>query len=165
MGLIHKGIPQEKVLDRFGDYNIFIETGTHVAKSAIWAADWFKQVYTIESVNHYYLRSQQNIIQSGKRNIELFYGRSQDILPNIVNALNEPAVIWLDAHWSRDLEGQKPSIVCPVIEELKIISNSNHIILIDDARLFGSNGWPSLDHVMQYLPKTSYVEDDVIWSE
>lgn len=170
MGIIHKGIPELKVLDRFGDdYNIFVETGTHVAKTAIAMSDWFRTVHTIESVNHYYQRSVQNIIHSGKRNIQIYFGRSQDILPDIVNTLeinNTPAVFWFDAHYSPDLEGAKPAVVCPVIQELEIVTKSSlqHVILIDDARLFGSREWPSLDRVLQYLPKSAYIEDDVIWS-
>lgn len=168
MGIIHRGIPQEKVLDRFGDYNVLVETGTHVAKSAIWASDWFKQVYSVEAVSHYYQRSLMNVMQSGKNNIKLYHGNSIDVLPVVLKQLFEPAVFWLDAHWSRDLEGNKPSVVCPVLEEINIIkqSNFNHVILVDDARLFDNEpGWPSLDVVLYELGYNAFVEDDVIWSE
>ena len=170
MGIIHRGIPQEKVLDRFGDsYDVLVESGTHVAKSAIWASDWFNQVYTIESELVYHRKSMINVARLGKDNIQLYYGRSVDVLPSIINILEHnrtPAIFWLDAHWSRDLEGDKPDVVCPVLQEITLINKSflNHVILVDDARLFGREpGWPELDEVMFYLGRNAYVEDDVIW--
>ena len=54
MGIVTHGIPKQKVLDRFGHYNVLVETGTHVGQTALWASEWFKTVYTIESVEYYY---------------------------------------------------------------------------------------------------------------
>lgn len=166
MGIIHRGIPQQKVLDRFGDYNILVETGTHIGRTAKWGSDWFRFVYTIESELYYHNIAKRNLRH--RKNVYCKYGNSIDELPLIVATLDTPAIFWLDAHWSRDLEGVKPDVVCPVLEEIAIIRKSNidHVILVDDARLFGvEKGWPSLDDVKSSLGRNSYVEDDVIWSK
>ncbi|MDR1514735.1 MAG: hypothetical protein LBS45_03495 [Synergistaceae bacterium] len=58
------------------------------------------------------------------------------VLKDVLDGKNSPMLFWLDAHWSGgDTAGE--NIQCPLLEELKIIldSNSSHFILIDDARL------------------------------
>ena len=54
------------------------------------------------------------------------------------------------------------------MQEIEIIrkSNMDHVILVDDARLFGVEvGWPEQYMVMDKLGRYSYIEDDVIWSK
>jgi hypothetical protein len=72
--------------------------------------------------------------------IEILWGKSEDVLPNVIKMLGEigrSALIFLDAHkvspWKDETN--------PLIEELKIIGAgrmNSHIIAIDDVRLFGT---------------------------
>ena len=60
--------------------------------------------------------------------------------------LKKPALFWLDGHYSggETARGKKDT---PILEELITIfgAKEEHIILIDDARLFGSaKDYPSL---------------------
>ena len=170
MGIITKGIPSQKALDLTDQYGLidFVESGTHVGDSTLWAKDWFRTVYTIESEYHYY-----NIAYSKLNhydNVKLSLAKSEDALNMIVPQLTEPVLFWLDAHWSRDLHGDKPEVICPVIWELDIIRTyctPFHVIMIDDARLFtGKNGWPSHQNLIDMLYKgyDIWVEDDVIFA-
>jgi hypothetical protein len=86
-----------------------------------------------------------------------------------MNELNEPAIFWLDGHYSGGFTamGEKET---PVYEELKIIfsNKQDHVILIDDARLFnGNDGYPTFDDlkifIHQHYPQQLIkVSDDCI---
>lgn len=170
MGIVHRGIPAQAAtkLRQRHHLEIFIETGTHVGKTAVWASGQFTTVITIESVKHYYDIARGRL--SDLPNVVMRLGSSEALLPAIVHGLTVPAMFWLDAHWSRDLKGKKPDTVCPVMAELAAINSSTwpHMVLIDDARLFGSTpGWPSLDEVKTEAGKngrTVWVADDVVFA-
>lgn len=131
------GIPENiavYIKDTF-KINQFIETGTYMGGTAVWASQHFKNVYTIEFSESLY----RNVSQKFKHidNINFIFGDSREALKSLSNTFVEPALFWLDAHWCSG-ESYGESDQCPLIEELKIINNSlvNNFILIDDARLF-----------------------------
>lgn len=167
MGIITKGIPEQTALDLADKYNLttFVESGTHVGKTSLFASQWFNEVYTIESVKYYH-----NIAKAKMpSNVKLYLGSSQMWLPQIIKQLHNPALFWLDAHWSRDLQGEKPHVICPVLQEIRAINKFQypHVIMVDDARLFGNPGWPSLDNVILSLSHNRsnvWIEDDVIFA-
>lgn len=72
-------------------------------------------------------------------------GRSEDAMPRLMPLINEPALLWLDAH--------EPGTDCPLWAELTCVMGSphvaDHVVLIDDARLFGDGPWPPLDEVIE----------------
>ena len=88
-------------------------------------------------------------------------------------------MFWLDAHWCG--EGQHDAALlgdeCPLREELDAINNhpfaGQHLILIDDARLFidgpppphDPKQWPGITEVTRALarfPREIWMEQDVI---
>lgn len=97
-------------------------------------------------------------------------GDSRKLLEGILQTLDEPAILWLDGHWSGEgTSGENDE--CPLIEEIQAINRSsrrNHCILIDDARLFMSSPprplnvdqWPDLGTVLDVArsgPSRRYV--------
>ena len=45
------------------------------------------------------------------------------MLPRALQMFPEPALVWLDAHWSKDLGYTRyDEVVCPVLEELEILA-------------------------------------------
>ena len=68
--------------------------------------------------------------------------------------INEPAIFWLDGHYSAGItaRGDKD---CPIFEELDAIFDKNnfeHILLIDDARLFiGEGDYPTIEELTNYI--------------
>lgn len=173
MGIIHRGIPEKMgyTISRRHNLHVLVETGTHVGRTALWGAQHFDVVFTIES-DEDYLR-QAGVRCRGYDNITFLLGDSVARLPDVLLQLTRPALFWLDAHWSPDLHSERPQVICPVLAELAMINESKYrnAIMVDDARLFTNNnhGWPELSEVismMKYKGKRAVtIRDDVIIGE
>lgn len=158
----------------------FVETGTYHGETAIIASNLgFKQVISIELQPH--LLSIARDLCKGY-DIQFYLGDSPKVLEEILPLIDTRITFWLDAHMDdcNIIPNVTPNIrKCPLIEELKIISNSkrnDHIILIDDIRLFGMNGvWGEdlkLESVIDILYSINpdynisfidgYINDDII---
>lgn len=178
MGFVRMGPPEDLILslkEKF-EINNFIETGTYMGATAKWASQYFEKVSTIEKSGAIFSVATSNL--NGIENINIINSDSRDALRELVRVIKEPAIFWLDSHWSGGAtygEGDE----CPLIEELDIIYQSGvpHLILIDDARLFLSppptphdtEHWPTISDVLFCInnyDKESYtiVIDDVIVS-
>jgi hypothetical protein len=77
-----------------------------------------------------------------------YVGDSAEVLPRILTLLHRPALFWLDAHLVAEA-GQVNS--SSLMGELDAILAWPHhresVILIDDLRMMGREGWPSVEHV------------------
>lgn len=106
----------------------------------------FKTMHGIELMQKYYDFSVEQFKDS--HNVHFYLGESPDVLPMLVENLTEPATFWLDAHASGpDIPGGKYG-GCPLVQEIEAINLSpckDHVIMIDDTRLFGSHEWDYLD--------------------
>lgn len=176
MGSLRFGVPRELVLWARDTLNIqtFVETGTNRAQTSVWAAEHFVKVVTIEGQESLYRAA---VAAHGHLpNLEFLHGDSRALLGPVLEKLNEPALLWLDAHWCG--EGTfGPTAECPLLEELERVNRSrpDHVILIDDARLFVAppplphafEDWPGLLEVASKLnqgpsPRYSAIFEDVI---
>jgi hypothetical protein len=91
------------------------------------------------------------------------------MLPNIFASLIRPAIFWLDAHHSCGFTGYSDKVT-PIEEELRLIFShpvKEHIILIDDARVFmGNDSYPTIRQLHNFVPRNSAYQmrmrDDVI---
>jgi hypothetical protein len=94
------------------------------------------------------------------RNIDVIHGDNRTCLRPVLAACSKPAVVWLDAHWwGSGTFGS--SAECPVLDELREVNESHpeHIVLVDDARLFTAQvpiphhaeHWPSLKELLPLL--------------
>jgi len=115
--------------------NIFVETGTFKGDMINALKDFFLQLYSIEVSNSLYKEAKKRFLEINKINI--VEGDSAIKLKELITIINEPALFWLDAHCSEGITSQGEKYT-PILEEIKIILNSNfnHIIVIDDLRLF-----------------------------
>jgi hypothetical protein len=102
--------------------------------------------------------------------IELLLGDSGTILRDVLERQTSPCVFWLDAHYSAGLTA-KGRVDSPILEELRLILKhpvAGHVILIDDARAFGSDdAYPSLQALAQWVaslrPDLVFeVRDDIV---
>ena len=163
MGFIHPGVPQELVTRLAQQFSIttFVETGTHKGRTAEWASGLFKKVITIEGSEKWYQATKERL--AAVTNIEILFGHSAQLLPEVVRRLEGPAVFWLDAHWSgRQTAGAEDQ--CPLLSEIAAVNGSSleHFVLIDDARLFLSppepphniDQWPEIAAVLAALNGT-----------
>ena len=148
--------------------DIFIETGTAGAVTSSLASQFFKKVYTIDLNFDFYLAAIEKTFSLG--NVFPLWGDSPKVLNSILFGVDGPCVILLDAHDVGD--GVRGTEEAPVLQELEIIFPSykekwyRHVILIDDARLFGSNpNYPSLQDLQAVADRIGYavkVENDII---
>lgn len=144
------------MLKECSEVNSFIETGTHLGNTAYWSSQKFGQVITLEYSTEMYQQATQKY--GNVENIKFLQGDSRVLLQEIVSSLKQPSMFWLDAHWSGgQTYGEEDE--CPLLEELEIINASpyDHIILIDDARLFLSP--PPAPHRIEHWSDISAVID------
>ena len=91
-------------------------------------------------------------------NVKLLHGDSGSLLPACVATLCQPALFWLDGHYSGGLTA-KGDVETPISAELHAILASpikNHVILIDDARCFnGSADYPFIDELIKTVREQS----------
>jgi hypothetical protein len=177
MGMVYWGVPQRLALwlrDEAATQD-FIETGTYLADTALWAAHYYDRVISIEADRGLCDAARKRL--ASYANVNVLLGQSQDVLAALVPKLNRPALIWLDAHWCGGavaVAGESQE--CPLLEEITAIDAGTiqHLILIDDARFFLNppppphkrEHWPSAGAVIEQLRAKydSYicVIDDVI---
>jgi hypothetical protein len=138
-------------LARSHNVRILIETGTFLGEMARNCSKHFKHIWTIELSETLAADATRRLARH--RNVSVLCGDSSGLLPQLLVAIGEPAVFWLDAHYSGGVTA-KGVTECPLERELQIIADhtfKDHIILIDDVRLMGSGDYPSLEKVHELV--------------
>ncbi|MDH4164294.1 MAG: hypothetical protein OEW15_16650 [Nitrospirota bacterium] len=172
----HRGAPRELILlvRDACSIDLFVETGTFRAATAVWASSHFSHVVTIENSAPIHAEALRRYGHIG--NIDFLSGNSRNILEQVSGSRPDTAIYWLDAHWSGG-ETYGDNDECPLLDEIAVINRrkKEDVILIDDARLFLSppprphkiENWPSIDAVVDALRDRSVapyivINDDVI---
>jgi hypothetical protein len=182
MGSVNFGVDPQQTLElaqRFG-LRVFVETGLYKGKTAEWATRHFRQVYSIEKDASRLIKTSLGMDAGGIANLKLINGDSRTELAALLATIDEPCLLWLDAHWCGGSAeaAHRLDDECPLREELAAINASeyaaHHVIMIDDARLFlepppyphNPAQWPTFDEVKTLLaPREVYIENDVIYAE
>lgn len=124
---------------------VFVETGTYLGKTTALLADICKEVVTIEIDTALHARAAEMF--ASQPGVDVLLGDSGTLLPGVINNLTKPALFWLDGHYSSGITGMGTK-TSPIEEELRAIFRhpiQEHVIVIDDARLFrGRGGYPRL---------------------
>lgn len=117
---------------------IFVETGTFKGDMINALKNNFTQLYSIEVSNFLYVEAKKRFSKYNK--IRIIEGDSAIRLKELMNIINCSTLFWLDAHCSEGITSQGEKYT-PILEEIKIIleTNLNHVIVIDDLRLFDSD--------------------------
>lgn len=143
----------------------FVETGTWEGHGVLLAdmAGCFQEIHTIELSEYYYQKNKIGEANHTKPPVYVWFGDSGTVLGEVLKKMNEPATIWLDAHYSGN-DTAKGIGNTPILRELECIKNhpiKTHTILIDDVRLFGTAEFDyiTLDVVLEKLKEInpSYV--------
>ena len=170
----HKQIILLDYAKKYGP-ELFIETGTFRGDTikAMLLNGNFKGLWTIDTERDRAEHAQKRFSAHSK--VHCLYGDSGLLLPQIMSKIHEPALFWLDAHYS----GTKTAggiVSTPIEKELDTVLNhekaKKHIILIDDARWFidWSKKYPQLptldklrDIVLARFPDWIFeIENDII---
>lgn len=119
--------------------NTLVETGTFKGQNVIESLGDFVRIYSVESDWEYYLFAKERLGKT--RNVYLFHGDSVEFLEGL--RLPEPAVFYLDAHWS----GWGEPTPLPLLGELRAIAKRPYpdVVVIDDMRLMGKASWSGED--------------------
>jgi hypothetical protein len=146
---------------------VLIETGTFMGDMVAACKEKFDKVYSIELSEKLYHKAVKRFAKDS--NVQILCGDSAVKLPEILTTLSQPCLFWLDGHYSGGITA-KGNVECPVIDELHAIykHRSDHVILIDDARLFnGTHDYPTIAEIEKLiagynLQCTITVENDSI---
>lgn len=133
-------------------YNLLIETGTFLGDMVEAQKSKFKKIISVELSVELFEAARQKF--KSNKNILIVQGDSGKVLPAVLENVNEPAIFWLDGHYSAGITA-KGDKECPIFEELHAIFNSKklkHILIIDDARCFNGEGdYPTITQLTAYI--------------
>jgi hypothetical protein len=111
-------------------HRVFIETGCYEGNGIQQALDeGYELVYSIELMPEYYNHCTHRFRDNP--NVKVILGDSAVMLEPIMQLIDEPCTLWLDAH----IGGESS----PLIRELEILKAhpiKTHTILIDDLRMW-----------------------------
>ena len=147
----------------------FVETGTYLGQMIDATKENFKEIVSIELDKNLFERAKNRF--SGYKNITILQGDSSELLPGYIQNIRKPILFWLDAHYSAGFTA-KGKLNTPIMKELESILihplNTEHVILIDDARHFnGGDDYPTLHELRQLAMNINpnlilNVKDDII---
>lgn len=157
---------KQLVIKKYAEkYNLecLIETGTFHGDMIEAMKRTFPKIYSIELSRYYFEKAQRKFKLD--RNVELLFGDSGIVLGELLQTIKQPALFWLDGHYSEGMtaKGEKYT---PIFEELHHILNHDeprHVIIIDDARLFGTDpGYPTMEQLYGFISMQLNKVDTVI---
>lgn len=164
-------IVKQKVLKQYAkEYGlkILVETGTYVGDMCEAMKNTFDKIYSIEL--------DQKLFEAARKrfktceHVEIIHGDSGKEIGRLISKLDKATLFFLDGHYSGGMtsRGEKDT---PIFEELNSILrswNGKHVIIIDDARCFGSDpAYPTLDELRKAIYSRTEnidfrVKDDII---
>ncbi len=163
-------IKQDAMIELQKRFNLktFIETGTFTGGMVESMRKVFPKIFSIELDDGYWQKARKKFRKYPQ--IVLLKGDSVKVLPELLKTINTPCLFWLDGHYSGGLTA-KGDLETPIRQELEIISKhhiKNHVITIDDARMFvGASDYPTLEEARNlaasFFPGAVFeVIDDII---
>ncbi len=152
--------------DRFG-LKILVETGTYYGDMVEAMKRRFSRIYSIELNPELCEKAAQRFERD--RHVRIIQGNSGIEIGKLIGQLDQPALFYLDGHYSggTTARGDRDT---PIYEELAHIfdRDARHVIVIDDARCFGTDpGYPTLEKLREFVRSRRpdahvEVEDDSI---
>lgn len=150
---------QALILDLAARHGIgtLVETGTYLGDMVAAMLGRFDQIISIELSEELHRRAIERF--AGEDSVILLQGDSGEKIADAIVMLDGPTIFWLDGHYSGGITASA-DLVTPIMKELETIfalGNAGHVVIIDDARLFGRDpGYPTVaavrTHVAQHAP-------------
>ncbi len=154
-----KGMPphvfKRRVIRQYAEginANVFVETGTYEGDMVQAMLKTFDRLYSVEAHPGLYQQCHERFREQDS--VHIVNQDSATFLTESIDSFQDDrCVFWLDAHYSG--QGTAEGFA-PILEELRVILDSacfrNSIILIDDARLFGTqNDYPTIEEVRELV--------------
>ncbi len=128
----------------------FIETGTLFGGSLYALKRHFKVLYSIELSPGLAMKARYRFRSTP--HIHILQGDSGAVLPELLEKMTTPCLFWLDGHYSGGITAHS-DLDTPILKELQSILDhpcKEHVILIDDARMFnGTDDYPTIGTLRQ----------------
>lgn len=141
----HKVLSNRRPFKKYYGDGVLVESGTYVGDGVMEGLKCgFNKILSYEVSPVIYHQTVGKF--RGLPNVEL-YLKSSLSMGDEINSIDKRITFWLDGHYSggpTSYDGKK----CPLIEELEVIKKhprKDHIILIDDVRLMGTNEFSGVD--------------------
>jgi hypothetical protein len=129
-------------------YKVLVETGTYKGDMILAQRNVFARIYSIELSGTLFEKAKKRF--RDYPHVTILQGDSGYVISQVLKELKEPAIFWLDGHYSGGITASAEKY-CPVNEELESIVGFNqlqHIVLIDDARCFtGALSYPTIEEL------------------
>ena len=155
---------KQQILKDFAEQfelEVLVETGTYYGDMVEAMRTHFSQIYSVELSEELYKIAKKRFDNAD--NVTIIHGDSGVELEKLACSMKRATLFWLDGHYSAGVtaKGDKDT---PVFEELTHIFNANlkkYVIIIDDARCFGTDlAYPSLEELSDFI-KTNLPNADI----
>jgi hypothetical protein len=148
--------------------DVLVETGTYYGDMVQAMKPHFRRIYSIELSDRLFQQARRRF--AGDEHVRILHGDSGDVIADVIAMLDAPALFWLDGHYSAGITAKGDNDTPVHLELCRILADEHrsHVIVIDDARLFGVDpAYPRLDEIRQLVArtgtaKTIEIEDDSI---
>lgn len=131
-----------------------VETGTYLGDMVAAMLGRFDRIISIELSEELHQRATERF--AGEDSVVLLQGDSGEKIADAIAMLDGLAIFWLDGHYSGGITASA-DLATPIMQELETIfalGNAGHVVIIDDARLFGRNpGYPTGAAVRAYMAR------------
>ena len=145
-------LKQQVIIDLATKYGTrtFVESGTYMGDMVEAMKSRFDVLYSIELDDALFESATDRFQADG--NVKILHGDSGEKLAEIMPQLSGPTLFWLDGHYSGGVTALGTEAT-PIYAELRHIlsyPDIGHVILIDDARLFGTDlSYPKVEEVAE----------------
>ena len=138
---------------------VLVETGTKFGDMLLGVENEFERIHSIELGDELVRKARARF--AANPHIEIIHGDSGRELKSLLERIDRPALFWLDSHFGGGgtVRGDTET---PIVAELTHILNApdlKHVILIDDARYFGTKpDYPPLDELRALVTQRRAVD-------
>ena len=147
---------------------VFVESGTFFGDMVAAVRPAFDRLFSIELSPRLARGAQRRFAADGA--VTILEGDSGALLGPLLRSVGAPAVLWLDGHYSGWLtaRGETDTPVRREIEAALECGTPDDVLLIDDARLFGSDpAYPLLEDLFNLVRSRRpgwelRLEDDIV---
>lgn len=170
-----KHFQKMNVLRKYGENQIWIESGTYMGEGASHLSEFAMHIHTIEPSLKFFELAKIELCK--KKNITQHFGNSENLLNSIIifeiNKGTNKISFWLDGHYSGG-DTYLGNFDTPILSELTIIKNfltklDVVKIFIDDIRCFNPTlqqykDYPKLDYLIQFAKENGleyFIRSDI----
>jgi hypothetical protein len=129
-------------------HEIFVESGTYLGGTVAFMLPHARRIISVEIEPNLYEAARERF--AGETKVELHLGDAAAVIPELVASLNEPALVWLDGHFTGGVNTVQGTAIEPAPTILQSLGDLDlprgMTVVVDDLRLFGrGDGFPPLD--------------------